>query len=123
MTHVPTGIVVECQSERSQLQNRTVALKILRARIFDEMRERERLAAMAERQKRTGNVTGDRSERIRTYNIPQDRVTDHRVGKDASANSVLKGDALDSITAVLNPHFKMEQLRDVVAGAVNQNEK
>lgn len=117
MTHEPTGIIVECQSERSQLKNRNVALKILRARIFDMIREKEKQAALAERQRRTGNVTGDRSERIRTYNIPQDRVTDHRCNYDATAGSVLQKDALNSIIDALEPHFKLEKLQEVVAMA------
>ncbi|ARC86828.1 peptide chain release factor 1 [Clostridium argentinense CDC 2741] len=78
MTHLPTGLVVSCQDEKSQLKNKEKALKILRARLF-EAAEAERLAGIAEdRKSQVG--TGDRSERIRTYNYPQGRVTDHRIG-------------------------------------------
>ena len=81
------------------------------------IREKEKQAALAERQRRTGNVTGDRSERIRTYNIPQDRVTDHRCNYDANAGAVLQKDALNSIIDALEPHFKLERLQEVVAMA------
>jgi peptide chain release factor 1 len=78
MTHIPTGLVVSCQDEKSQLKNKEKALKILRARLF-EAAKAERLAGIAEdRKSQVG--TGDRSERIRTYNYPQGRVTDHRIG-------------------------------------------
>jgi peptide chain release factor 1 len=78
MTHLPTGIVVSCQDEKSQLKNKEKALKILKSRLFDKA-EAERSAGIAEdRKSQVG--TGDRSERIRTYNYPQGRVTDHRIG-------------------------------------------
>jgi peptide chain release factor 1 len=78
MTHIPTGLVVSCQDEKSQLKNKDKALKILKARLFDKA-QAERSAGIAEdRKSQVG--TGDRSERIRTYNYPQGRVTDHRIG-------------------------------------------
>jgi peptide chain release factor 1 len=78
VTHLPTGIVVECQDERSQYKNKDRALKILRSRLFEMKQKEQDEKVAAERRSQVG--TGDRSERIRTYNYPQGRVTDHRIG-------------------------------------------
>ena len=78
VTHIPTGIVVSCQDGKSQHENKASALKVLKARIYDKMLQEKEAAEGAERQAKIGH--GDRSEKIRTYNYPQNRVTDHRIG-------------------------------------------
>lgn len=100
LTHLPTGIVVACQDEKSQHKNKAKAMKILRARLFDAEREAQRQARAADRKAQVG--TGDRSERIRTYNFPQGRATDHRIGLTLyKLDQVLSGEALDEIVEAL----------------------
>ena len=99
MTHLPTGIVVACQDERSQIQNRERALKILRARLYERALEERNAAEAAERLSQIG--TGERSEKIRTYNYPERRVTDHRIKFTAhNLDAVLAGD-LSAFTQAL----------------------
>lgn len=98
VTHIPTGLVVECQDERSQYKNKDRALKILRSRLYD-MKQKEQDDKVAEA-RRSQVGTGDRSERIRTYNYPQGRVTDHRIGLTLyRLDDVLNG----SLDAVIDP--------------------
>ncbi len=78
VTHIPTGMVVECQDERSQYKNKDKALKVLRSRLLAQKQAEQDAQLAAQRKSQVG--TGDRSERIRTYNYPQGRVTDHRIG-------------------------------------------
>ena len=100
ITHVPTGIVVTCQDERSQLKNRNKAMRNLRARIMEMEREKQENEIAQQRRSQVG--TGDRSEKIRTYNFPQNRVTDHRIGLTLHRlDQVLDGD-LDEIVDALN---------------------
>lgn len=78
LIHEPTGIVAECQTERSQLQNREYAMRLLRSRIYDIEKQKQEKEIASERKSQVGS--GDRSEKIRTYNYPQGRITDHRIG-------------------------------------------
>lgn len=112
ITHIPTGMVVTCQDEKSQLKNKTKALKVLRARLFERM-EQERLEKEA-REKRSQVGSGDRSERIRTYNFPQSRVTDHRIGLTVhSLESFLEGD-LNQVIDALKRHDVEQKLKTAV---------
>jgi len=100
LTHVPTGIVVSCQNEKSQLQNKESALRILRARLLVDAQEKADAIASAERKSQVRTV--DRSERIRTYNFPENRLSDHRVNyKSNNLDSVLNGELDDVIQALL----------------------
>ena len=109
LTHKPTGIVVECDSERSQLQNKEQALAILRAKLYD-IKQREQDEQIA-RDRKSQVGTGDRSEKIRTYNFPQSRVTDHRINKTIySLDDFLNGD-IDCIVTELIAQDTAERLR------------
>lgn len=95
ITHIPTGIVVSCQDEKSQLKNRDKAMRVLRSRIYDKLQSEQQAELAAERRSQVG--TGDRSERIRTYNYPQTRVTDHRIGLTTHRLSEILGGDLEEI--------------------------
>lgn len=99
ITHIPTGIVVSCQDGKSQNSNKEKAMQVLRARIYDKLKQEEEAKYAGERKSKVG--TGDRSERIRTYNFPQSRVTDHRIGLTLhKLDQVLNGDLDEIITAL-----------------------
>jgi len=109
LTHKPSGIVVKCQQEKSQIKNRAMALKMLRTRLYEMELERQRSARDAQRKSQVG--TGDRSEKIRTYNFPQDRLTDHRIGLTRhNLVAVMDGDIEDVIVAC-RTFFQAEALR------------
>ena len=111
ITHLPTGLVVQCQDERSQHKNRARAMKVLRTRLF-ELEQNKRNAARAH-MRRTLIGTGDRSERIRTYNFPQDRITDHRIGLTLhNLPGILEGD-LDGLVAAMAAHDREERLKQL----------
>ncbi len=108
VTHIPTGIVATCQDGKSQNSNKEKALQVLRARIYDKMQQEEMEKYGAERKSKVG--TGDRSERIRTYNFPQSRVTDHRIGLTLHRlDAVLNGD-MDEIVSALTIASQTEQM-------------
>lgn len=113
ITHLPTGLVVTCQDERSQLKNREKALKVLRARLLDMARTQQHNELAAVRRSQVG--TGERSERIRTYNFPQNRVTDHRIGLTIyNLEAVLDGE-LDELIDALAASEQAERLKALEA--------
>ena len=112
ITHLPTGLVVSCQDERSQIKNRAKALRVLKSRLLEIEREKAHPELSAERRKMVGS--GDRSEKIRTYNFPQNRITDHRIGLTLhQLPSVLEGN-LDPLIDPLASHFQAEQMQQAV---------
>ncbi|MGC9323594.1 MAG: peptide chain release factor 1 [Desulfomonilia bacterium] len=109
ITHIPTGIVVSCQDEKSQHKNKAKAMRVLRSRILQKMQEDQDKEIASQRRSQVG--TGDRSERIRTYNFPQGRVTDHRINLTLHRlPQILEGD-LDELIDELATHFQAEALR------------
>ncbi|MDR0931211.1 MAG: peptide chain release factor 1 [Clostridiales bacterium] len=109
ITHIPTGLVVSCQDEKSQLKNKDKGMKILRSRLYDLYQSQQHEEIANERKSQVG--TGDRSERIRTYNYPQGRVSDHRIGLTLhKLEQIMNGD-LDEIITALATHYQAEKLK------------
>lgn len=109
ITHIPSGLVVQCQDEKSQHKNKAKALKVLRARLYDRMQDEINKERAAERKGMVGS--GDRSEKIRTYNFPQDRCTDHRVGLSVYNLPKLFAGDLEDLVTKLRTHFQAEALK------------
>ena len=109
ITHLPTGLIVSCQDEKSQIKNRAKAMRVLRSRLYEIELEKQREQLGAERRSMVG--TGDRSEKIRTYNFPQNRVTDHRIGLTLHQLDVVIEGRLDAIIEALNTHYQTEKLK------------
>jgi peptide chain release factor 1 len=109
LTHVPSGLVVICQDEKSQHKNKDKAMKVLRARLYDEEQRKQHEASAADRKQQIGS--GDRSERIRTYNFPQERVTDHRIGLTLhKLSQIMEGD-LSELLEKVTLYFQTEALK------------
>jgi peptide chain release factor 1 len=110
LTHLPTGLVVSCQDEKSQIKNRAKGLRVLRSRLYELELEKQQEKIGAERRSMVGS--GDRSEKIRTYNFPQNRVTDHRIGFTMhQLDQVMEG-KLEPFVEALTSHFQTEKLKE-----------
>jgi peptide chain release factor 1 len=108
LTHLPTGIVVSCQDERSQLQNREKALKVLKAKLYQQELERQQTEVSESRRTQVGS--GDRSEKIRTYNFPDSRITDHRIGKKVHDLERFFAGEIEEMLGALRTHYEGERL-------------
>jgi len=114
ITHIPTSVVVQCQDERSQHKNKAAAMKVLRAKLFDDQQRKKAEAEASERKSMVGS--GDRSEKIRTYNFPQNRLTDHRINLTLyKLDRVMEG-SLDEILDALYEHDVEERIKQQIAG-------
>jgi peptide chain release factor 1 len=109
ITHLPTNTVVSCQDEKSQIKNREKGMRVLRSRLYEQEMERQNAELAKERKQQVG--TGDRSEKIRTYNFPQNRLTDHRIGLTLHQLDLIMEGRLQSIVDALIAHFQAEQLK------------
>lgn len=112
ITHLPSGLVVQSQDQKSQLQNKIAAMAVLRARLYEKMLAEQQAAEGAERLAQIGS--GDRAEKIRTYNAPQDRVTDHRIGYNGTYNGVLLADGLTDLIVALQAADRARKLEQAV---------
>jgi peptide chain release factor 1 len=110
LTHLPSGLVVSCQDERSQIKNKAKALRVLKARLYEMEREKADSAMSEERRKMVGS--GDRSEKIRTYNFPQSRVTDHRIGLSIHQLPTVMEGNLDPLIEPLASHFQAQKMEE-----------
>jgi peptide chain release factor 1 len=109
ITHLPTGLVVSCQDEKSQIKNRAKAERVLRSRLYEMELEKQQAQLGAERRTMVGS--GDRSEKIRTYNFPQNRVTDHRIGLTLHQLDMVMDGRLDPIVEALTTYYQAEKLK------------
>jgi peptide chain release factor 1 len=110
ITHLPTGLIVSCQDEKSQIKNRAKADRVLRSRLYEIELDKQRQALGAERRSMVGS--GDRSEKIRTYNFPQNRVSDHRIGLTLHQLDLIMEGRLDTLIAALTNYYQAEKLKD-----------
>lgn len=111
IVHIPTGMIVQCQDERSQIKNKIKAMKVLRSRLYELEIERQEKERALDRKTQVG--TGDRSERIRTYNFPQNRVTDHRIGLTLYRLGIVLDGNLDEVIDSLVTHYQTEKLKEI----------
>ena len=110
LTHLPTGLVVSCQDEKSQIKNRAKAERVLRSRLYEVELDKQRQQIGAERRSQVGS--GDRSEKIRTYNFPQNRVTDHRIGLTLHQLDLIMEGRLDPLITAATDYYQSEKLKD-----------
>ena len=115
ITHLPTGTIVSCQDEKSQIKNREKAMRVLRARLYEVEMEKQHEALAKERKQQVGS--GDRSEKIRTYNFPQNRLTDHRIGLTIHQLSEIMLGKLQPVVDALTVHYQAEQMKAETAAA------
>ncbi|MDQ6699430.1 MAG: peptide chain release factor 1 [Acidobacteriota bacterium] len=115
ITHLASGLVVSCQDEKSQIKNRAKALRVLRSRLYELELEKQQAQLGAERRSMVG--TGDRSEKIRTYNFPQNRLTDHRIGLTLHQLDMVMDGRIEPILEALNSHYQTEKLKQAGAAA------
>jgi peptide chain release factor 1 len=115
VTHLPTGLIVSCQDEKSQIKNKAKALRVLRSRLYDIEIDKQNAANSAERKSMVG--TGDRSEKIRTYNFPQNRVTDHRIGMTIHQLDLFMQGKIEALLDALTTYFQTEKLKQDGAAA------
>jgi peptide chain release factor 1 len=109
ITHLPTMTIVSCQDEKSQIKNRAKAMRVLRSRLYEVELEKQQAEVGAERRSMVG--TGDRSEKIRTYNFPQNRLTDHRIGLTLHQLDMVMDGRLEQIIDALTTHYQTEKLK------------
>ncbi len=109
LTHLPTGTIVSCQDEKSQIKNRAKAMRVLRSRLYEMELEKQQLELGAERRSMVG--TGDRSEKIRTYNFPQNRLTDHRIGLTLHQLDMVMEGRIEQVVEALTSHYQTEKLK------------
>jgi peptide chain release factor 1 len=121
ITHLATNTVVSCQDEKSQIKNRAKAMRVLRSRLYEMELERQQAAIGAERKSMVGS--GDRSEKIRTYNFPQNRFTDHRIGLTLYQLDLIMEGRLESIVSALNTNFQAEKLKAQAVGGQSNGSK
>ncbi len=112
ITHIPTGLVVSCQDEKSQIKNRAKAMRVLRSRLYDIALQEQQKSIAADRRSQVGS--GDRSEKIRTYNFPQNRVTDHRIGLTIHNLSDFMDGNISPVIDALFTHYQAERLKEAV---------
>ncbi|RLE22805.1 MAG: peptide chain release factor 1, partial [Acidobacteria bacterium] len=110
ITHIPSGLVVTCQDEKSQIKNKEKAMRVLRSRLYEMEQEKQQAVIAKDRKSQVGS--GDRSEKIRTYNFPQSRITDHRIGKTIHQLTAFLDGELDEVIDALVAHYQAIAMKE-----------